>query len=206
MPRITKISQQKNKNRVNVYLDGYFGFELDLENFIRLGIKLNQELNENEIDKIKNKAEYAKNFEMLLNFAMLRPRSYKEIREWFFRKKIDEHMHTKLIKKLEKLDLLDDKRFALWWVQQRRAFRPKSKKALVSELVKKGIDKNIIKQTLEEESVDEASLARRELKKKETKWKKYEDAFERKQKQMAYLARKGYAWDVVKKVVEKKKG
>lgn len=206
MSRITKISQQKNKNRVNVYLDNEFAFGLDLENFVRLGLKIDQELGDNDVKKIVAEGEYAKNFEKLLNFAMLRPRSYREILDWFKRKKVHDSLHKKLINKLEKLDLLDDALFAKWWVGQRLEFRPRSKRALFSELLKKGIDKNIIKQTLEEIDVDEVSLASRELKKRNTKWAKYSEDYERKQKQMEYLARKGYSWDVVKKVVEKTKG
>jgi len=196
MPRITKISQQKNKNRVNIYLDGKFAFGLDLTNFVRLNLKIDQDLSDKEVGEIVKKAEYAKTLEKLLNFAMLRPRSYKEIHDWFYRKKVHKSLQPKLVKRLEKLDLLNDKRFSVWWVEQRREFRPRSKKALYNELLKKGIDKDIIRQTLEET----------ELKKRDSKWAKYQDERERKQKQMEYLARKGYSWDVVKKVVKNKKG
>ncbi len=205
MPRITKISQQNNKNRVNLFLDGKFAFALDLENFVKLGLKVGLELNEVEVQKITSEGEFSQVFQKLLNFATLRPRSYKEVSDWLKRKKVRESFQKKLINKLKKLDLLDDARFARWWVEERREFRPRSKKALYSELFKKGIDKNIIKQTLEETGIDEISLAKRDLEKRKTKWTKYTDIYERKQKQMEYLARKGYGWDVIKKVVENKK-
>ena len=44
MPIITAIKSQKKKERVNVYLDDKFGFGIDLENFIKLGLKVEQEL------------------------------------------------------------------------------------------------------------------------------------------------------------------
>jgi hypothetical protein len=39
MVTVTLIKQQKNKNRVNVYLDGEFGFGIDLDNLVLAGIK-----------------------------------------------------------------------------------------------------------------------------------------------------------------------
>jgi len=53
MPRITFIKQQKKKtDRVNVYLDNKFGFGIDLDNFVILGLKVDQELSEEEIENI----------------------------------------------------------------------------------------------------------------------------------------------------------
>jgi len=40
MPVITSIKAQKNQKRVNIYLDGKFSFGLDLENFMKLQLKV----------------------------------------------------------------------------------------------------------------------------------------------------------------------
>jgi len=60
MPVITQIKSQKNKKRVNVYLDGKYGFGIDLENFMKMGLKVEQELSEKEISEILKKAEFQK--------------------------------------------------------------------------------------------------------------------------------------------------
>ena len=52
---ITSIKQQKNKNRVNVYLDNEFGFGIDLDNFVLLHLKVNQELSAQEVEEIVKK-------------------------------------------------------------------------------------------------------------------------------------------------------
>ncbi len=52
------------------------------------------------------------------------------------------------IPKLIELDLLDDQKFARWWVEQRLRFRPKGNRALTAELLAKGIDREIISQVL----------------------------------------------------------
>ena len=160
MPVITSIKQQKDKNRVNVYLDDKFGFGIDLDNFVLLHLKINQELTDKEIEEIVKKAEFQKTFDKLLRFAMVRPRSEKEIRDYFRRKKVHESLHVKLFEKLRHFELIDDEKFAKWWIDQRANFKPKPKRILIQELRIKGIDKEIIDKVMGVEVVDEEKMAK----------------------------------------------
>lgn len=200
MPVITQLKQQKKQDRVNVYLDGEFAFGIDLENLVKFNLKVEQELTEKEVEEIVNKAESQKTFDKLLRFAMTRPRSEKEVYDWFYRKKVHESLQNKLIKKLKKLDLLDDEKFAQWWVRQRTEFRPRGERVLEMELRQKGIDQQIIKNALADAEIDEVSIARKLYQKNLYKWKRYDDQ-EAKQKAAQFLARKGFNWDVIKKVL-----
>lgn len=199
MSIITSIKQQKDKNRVNIYLDGKFAFGLDLENFVKLNLRVEQELTGEQIDLIKNKAEFQKTLGKLLNFATRRPRSEKEIREWFYRKKTPEKFHKKLFTKLKYFDFIGDEKFAKWWVDQRISFRPKSKRVLVQELKIKGISSDVINAIFEETQIDEAKIAKELLGKKAYRWEKLEPKLQ-KQKATEYLSRNGFSWDVIKKV------
>ena len=67
MPVITSIKPQRNKKRSNIYLDGKFGFGLDLDNFVKLGLKVEQELSDKEIAGIVKEAEFQKILEKLLS-------------------------------------------------------------------------------------------------------------------------------------------
>lgn len=202
MPTITSIKQQKKKDRVNVYLDDDFGFGIDLDNFVLLHLKVNQELTENEVEEIVRKAEFQKTFDKLLRFAMVRLRSEKEIRDYFRRKKVHESMHDELFEKLRHFELIDDTKFAKWWVDQRANFKPKPKRILIQELRIKGIAKEIIDEVLGDEVVDEEKMARELLEKKAYKWKGLESRIAR-QKMSQYLAGKGFSWEVIEKVTSK---
>jgi regulatory protein len=201
MPIVTSITSQKNKKRVNVYLDFKFGFGIDLENFVLSGIKLNKEYKEEEIEKIIKKAEFQKTFDKLLKFAMLRPRSEKEIEDYFRRKKIHESMHEELIGKLTHLELLDDAKFAAWWIEQRKTFKPKGKRALESELRQKGIGKEIISTALSDSPINEEKIAKELLNRNAYKWARYQGR-EKKQKMSQFLARKGFGWDIISKITK----
>jgi len=201
VPIITSIKSQKKKERVNVYLDDKFGFGIDLENFVILGLKVDQEVTEIEIEKIVKKAEFQKTLDKLLRFATLRPRSEGEINNYLRRKKVHESMHSQLFDRLNHLELIDDEKFAKWWVEQRQAFRPKPKRILSNELRVKGINSEIIKKVVGEEEIDEEKMAKDLIEKRAYKWKNFE-GFELKQKMSQYLAQKGFTWEIVEKVVK----
>ncbi|MFZ5932942.1 MAG: RecX family transcriptional regulator [Patescibacteria group bacterium] len=202
MPRITRIKPQKNKNRVNIYLDGKFGFGLDLENFVKLGLKVEQELSEKEVAEIVKKAEFQKISDKLLRFATLRPRSEKEIKIWLKKKKVYPSLYENLFKRLKRLELLDDKKFAAWWVEQRVTFKPRGKRALALELRNKGIDKEVTDEVLAAMDFDEEAAAEELLLRKREKWKSLEGR-EARQKMAAFLARKGFGWGVIEKTLNK---
>ena len=191
MPVITSIKAQKNQKRVNIYLDGKFSFGLDLENFMKLQLKVNQELTDEEINEIIKKSEFQKCLDKTINFAMARPRSIKEVKDYFRRKEIPESIHEQLFERLKKFSLIDDQKFAKWWVDQRLTFKSKSKKDITFELRQKGIDTNTIKNVLDDSEIDELKIAKELIEKKKYKWERYEDKI-KKQKIAQYLAGKGF--------------
>jgi len=201
MAKITKIKPQKNKKRVNIHLDGKFGFGIDLENFVKLGLKVEQELSEREVEEIIKKAEFQKTYDKLVRFATLRPRSEKEVNDWLRKYKVHESIHKELFIRLKRLDLLDDRKFAQWWVEQRITFRPRGKRALSFELRQKGIDRDLINQILNEAKIDEQKIASQLLKKKKYKWEKLGKLKARK-KMSEFLARKGFSWTVIKESID----
>ena len=98
------------------------------------------------------------------------------------------------------MELVDDDKFAKWWVEQRLAFRPKGKKALIMELRQKGIEKEIIEKVLNDSPINEEKIAKELLTKNTYKWRRLE---KRKslEKMGQFLLRKGFSWEIVKKVV-----
>ena len=201
MPRITSIKPQKSKKRVNIYLDNKFGFGIDLENFVKLGLKVEQELTEEKVSEIVKKAEFQKTLDKLLGFATLRPRSEKEVHGWFRRKKVHESLQKDLLERLRHFELLDDEKFARWWVGQRLQFKSKSKKALIFELKGKGMNQNIIDDVLAEVQVDEGTLAVELLKKKDRNLPRGKAGWDG-PKMLRYLGGRGFDWETARESVK----
>jgi len=200
MAVITQIKPQKKAGRVNIYLDGKFAFGIDLDNFLKLNLKVEQSLTDEEVENIVKKAEFQKTLEKVLRFSMVRPRSRKEIKGWFKRKKVHEGLHSELFEKLEHFDLVDDEKFARWWIEQRQNFKPKPKRILNQELKVKGIGDEIILKVLGEVELDESKMAKEQLDKNMYRWQGFEGR-EKRQKSAQFLLRKGFSWETVKKLL-----
>ena len=192
MPFITALKPQRNKKHVNVYVDGKFAFGIDLDNLYKFKIKVEKEFAEAELEQINSEANFAKTFNRLLQYSMMRPRSYSEINNWFFRKQIDKSLQGKLLDKLQKFELVDDEKFTEWWVRQRIEFKKKSLKEIKFELLQKGIDSKLADKVLKNTNIDEFELAKKLVEKKSRLPE---------EKLKAYLLRKGFSWEIVKKVL-----
>lgn len=201
VPQITRIKPQKNKKRVNIYLDGKFGFGLDADNFLKAGLKVGQNLTQKQIDDLIFKNEFQKLLNRALRLISRRPRSEKEVRDYLRRKKSPPELIEKVIKKLKQLKQVNDLEFARWWVEQRSTFRPRGKFGLTMELRQKGVNEKIIKQVINEK-VKELPLAQKLAQKKFKAYKNLPRE-ERYQKMSAFLARRGFSWEIIKKVVAK---
>ncbi|HKZ35327.1 MAG TPA: RecX family transcriptional regulator [Patescibacteria group bacterium] len=79
-----------------------------------------------------------------LNLLSFRPRSVSEMKFRLKRLGGETGLIDRLIEILAADGLLNDEEFARWWVDQRIRFRPKGNIALKSELMQKGVDKEII--------------------------------------------------------------
>lgn len=200
MVKITQISPQKSQKRVNIYLDGKFGFGLDVDNFVKSGLTIGQELTDKELDILVFKNEFQKLYDRALRFISLRPRSKKELITYLSRKSVPEKIITKIVGRLEEGGLINDESFARWWVEQRITFRPKGRIALLAELNQKGIDREISGEVINQE-VDELKLAQIAAEKKRKVLKNLPSQ-EFRQKMTDFLLRRGFAWETVKKIVD----
>lgn len=200
MPSITSIKSQKRSQRYNVYLDGKFGFGVSAETLVKSNLKVGQEISEKEINKLIDKDIKNRLYDKVLRFLAFRQRSEREIKDYLKKKGGEVKIINKVVKKLKKQKLINDRSFTEWWIEQRSCFRPKGRQALYFELIKKGIKKEIIEDVLFSIK-DELSLAQKAAQKKEKIMKKLEP-FEFRQKMTAFLARRGFNWETIKKVLE----
>src|SRR3989344_6971885 len=112
--------------------------------------------------------------QILLNYAYFylkfRPRTKKEVHDYLLKKIKKRHWSTddvdEAIKQLEEQNLINDREFVKWFVEQRIIGKPKGKFVLKAELLRFGIPKELIDGYLEEHPLEEEDLAFRALKSK----------------------------------------
>jgi len=190
--------QKRNKDRVNVYLDGEFAFGLAAIEAAHL--KVGQTLTPEEIAELKRKDEVERAYERALNYLSYRPRSTSEIRRNLWKKGIDEVVIDKVIERLERARLVDDLEFARYWIENREQFNPRGARALRHELREKGVSHSTINEALSD--FDEQPSARKAAEAGARRLSHLEEEDFRR-KLSGYLARRGFAYPIAKALVEK---
>jgi regulatory protein len=140
-------------------------------------------------------------YEAAVEFLAARPRSLAEIRRHLHSKRYDDEAIDGAIDRLRAQRYVSDLDFAKYWVEQRSRFRPKGDRALVSELINKGVARETIDAALGDMPAEsESDRARRAIARQLMRWQDLEPA-ERKRKIHAFLAQRGFGYDVIEEVI-----
>lgn len=206
MPKITHIIQQKDKDRANIYLDGKFAFGITLESLLQNHLKVGQELSDEHLSVLKSQSGQDKIFVQALRFVVSRPHSEREVNLWFKRKKVSPEQSKGAFARLKKLGLVDDEKFASWWIEQRTVFRPKPKQVLRQELRARGITDEVFENAF----VDTETISDLEIAKKitEKRWQRLKVLPKKaaKQKLLQYLAGRGFSYEVARQAIDEVEG
>ena len=193
------VAQKRNKERVNVYIDGEFAFGLALIEALKL--HKGQTLTDEEIDRLKALDEVEVAHERALNLLSYRPRSTDEVRRKLQESnKFSENAVDKALEKLERAGLLDDEAFARYWVENRERFSPRSARALRHELRQKGVSDRVVEDVVT--SLDEEDAAYRAAQAKLSRYANAEEDEFRK-KLGGYLSRRGFSYGTVRDVLDR---
>lgn len=198
MATITKLAvQKKDKKRISVYLDGEFAFGLTA--VAAAGLHTGQQLTEADIAALQDREQLEKAKRDAIDLISRRPRSSSEIAQYLRRKDVPEAVVDQVIARLTELQLLDDAQFAAYWIEQREAFKPRSRLALSQELRQKGIGREGIDAALE--NFDESAAALRAAEIQARRWPHLDEETFR-AKLGRFLQRRGFSYEVVRETVE----
>ena len=197
MKKITAIEVQKRTpNRVNIHLDGEFAF--GLARIVAAWLRVGQELSEEKIEQLQAEEARERAFQQAMLFLSYRDRSESEIRQNLRKHEIPEPVIEQTLERLKQDGLADDHQFARVWVENRSAFRPRSRRLMAMELRQKGLGDEAI--TSATEGVDDEALAYEAAQKRVPRLKGLEWNEFRK-KMSDFLGRRGFSYSVVAPVV-----
>ena len=209
---ITAITaQQKDKNRINVMVDGAYRFSLDIFQYSDLGIKVGNDYSEQELIELETESQFGKVYIRTLEYCLMRPHSAKEVRDYLYRKTRQTKVKTRtgeikdrpgisasitdrVFNRLVEKNYIDDEKFARFWIENRNLRRGTSQRKLQAELRTKGVDGSIIDQLLSESDRSDDDEIVKIITKKRAR---YPDD----QKLMQYLARQGFSYDDIKQAL-----
>lgn len=190
--KITALTLQKrNRQRVNVFLDGEFAF--GLARIVAAWLQVGQELTDEKIAELRLADSRETAYQQALDFLSYRPRTENEIRQNLEKHKVPEEIIAEVMERLENAGLVNDARFAELWVENRSEMRPRSRRALAYELKQRGVSEDAIRRAVA--GVDDEELAfqaasRQAQKLRHLDWQEF------RQKMYGFLARRGFNYDV----------
>ncbi len=154
-------------------------------------------MNKDEIEEILNSAYF---------YLKFRPRTKKEVVAYLNKKATDrswsEEGINKAVESLEKNKYIDDSAFTEWFVNSRNSSKPKGEYVLRGELMRMGVERELLDKYFIENKPDDTEMAYRAI---ASKWSRMGDLHpkERFRKVAALLQRRGFSWETIKKVVDK---
>jgi regulatory protein len=138
-------------------------------------------------DEARRKAK-----EICFDLLAARPRTKDELRQALRRKGFDEQTRETLLGKLDDAGLVDDAAFAETWVRSRHTHQGLSRRALIAELKRKGVDGEVAAEAAGEIDRDAEEERARELVRKRLRTMGGIDERAAIRRLLGMLARKGY--------------
>jgi regulatory protein len=203
--KIARITTQKKRaNRYNIFLsdgkDEYYAFAVDEAVLIEFGLRKGLELDDESIQAITQKEELHKFYTQSINYLSYRMRTKQEIRDYLAKKEVAPNYIDYIVKRLTKEKLLDDKEFAIAFVQSRINTSSKGPKLIEQELREKGVSPDFIAEALESYSkVEQFDKTYKWMEKKLRQSSKH--AFRKRMDQLKMnLMQKGFDRSVIEEV------
>ncbi len=206
--KVTKlVSQKRDPDRVNMYIDEEFYCGISLDGIAKFNIYLGKELEESDLEEILFEELKNRFFQRAINYISraiktevqlkryLKELSFKKKGKWFtdISKESLEEIINDTAERLKEYNYLNDEVFAEEFLQSRMKNRPRGKSVLLSELISKGVNAELAKEKVEELVEDEYAILKRIYEKKYGD----ENMFIQDSKKIDFLRRKGFSWDLI---------
>jgi regulatory protein len=202
MAKITKIEvQKKNKERVNLFLDGEYAFSLSMELIYKEGLKKNQEIDAKRLELFAEEESLIRCKNSALKTIERSFKTEKEVIEKLKEKGYSENAINKSIEFLKQYNFLNDFDYAKAYIKDK--LNSVGSQKIKYTLIQKGIAKEIIEELLADSDKDNEKNTAFNLAKKKLDIirKKESDNYKISGKLYRYLTSRGYSYDIVNEVV-----
>lgn len=201
MAKITKLEiQQRNKERVNIYIDDNFFLGVNAEIVYDLNLKKGDEVDEDKLKSLIDKEGLSKAKNKAMSILNRTAISEKKLREKL--SDYSDEIVDEVINKLKDYGFINDKDLARRIANDNSNISRFGKNKIRQNLYRKGISKDDIDEAVEEIDSNEQYENALYLARKRYKNLKGEDNRKVYQKLTQHLAYKGFSYDIIKSVIQ----
>jgi regulatory protein len=198
---ITSITPQKrNKLFYNIHIDYEYFCSLDDETIYHMKLKEGMDVDAELLMEASKKSSYKKALNYTLNILSKSSKTKQELIKKMTEKEYNEDTIAAVIAKVNDLGYINDKQYIEDFIRNKAdTSQGLNKRTLQNKMIQKGLDKELIQQSLENSTIDEYQNAVQVAEKKLRNLKGNER--EKKSKLYAYLINKGFDYEVCSKVI-----
>jgi len=201
------VSELKKKgNFVHIKFENSESIKIPYELFVKHNLYVGDEISEEKFEKLTEQIRIYQIKQSAFRYLGLRNHSKSELKLKLIKKGYEKSLINKSLNDIDRLGYLNDKKFA----EEFFNYQVKRKKGLYkikAELIKKGIDRKIIKE-ISDEFIDhpefENSINQLVTKKLKLYQNKKYSKIQIKQKLYLFLTQKGYSADLIQKSLDRK--
>lgn len=196
MSQITLIEQQKkDKNRCNIYIDGRFYCGIKMEVAIKYHLKSGMDIEKSRLDEIQLETEKSQALDRAMTHISATMKTQKQVNDFLEKKGYTQLVIDYCIGKMKEYKFIDDAAYCQAYIS---CVTNKGRRAIYSDLMRRGVPKELIERSLAEFEEDDEALSRvleKYLRNKPKDSKNMSRAFK-------YLLSKGYDYENVKNAIE----
>ena len=153
-----KLTYKKGKqDKIHISVDGEYSFTVDEAYFLSMGIYNGKEVESDELQEIIETVSVRRAYNYAVSLLARRDHGEKELKDKLILKGYGKGAEA-AIGKLKEAGYVDDERFVRLFAAELRNLKKYGKKRIEQELYRKGIDRDIISDVLEETEFDESEL------------------------------------------------
>ena len=157
--RITSLqTQTTDKERISIFVDNRFLLGVNALIVLQMGLKVGQVLTEEQLMQLRSEELLQQAVDRALNYLSFRPRSREEVRRYLKKKETPPELIDVVLERLDRLDFVNDRAFASFWIESREQFNPRGSNVLKNELRMKGVDRDVVDELVSDEGDEERAL------------------------------------------------
>lgn len=201
---ITKIEVQKrNKDRVNVHINGEFAFSCSAELVYTNELKQNKAVDVDMLQEVVFQDNYLKCKNSALRIIERSHKTEKEVYDKLVLKGYDEKTIAKAMEFLKSYNLINDEAYSKLYIKEKLKSQGINK--IKNALLRKGLDKELVEEKLDEvNTTEEYNTAFKLAERKYAVIVKSERDYRKTSKKLwEYLMRNGYSSEIIEEILKK---
>lgn len=202
LPKITKITTQKRKERYNVFIDDHYAFPISEDVMIKFRIFKGMEVDKKLREEILAADDVSKAYSRALAYLSGHLRAEQEVQKKLREKEIPEPTIQATLAKLRDLNLVNDEQYAESYVRTMARTSDKGPIVIKRSLRQKGVLENDIERGLAEYSDEDQVTNGVEIAKKLAHHYQREPLSKMRQKVYQGLMTKGFSGDIITQVLD----